>query len=236
MEMTDHQLISSLKKVEENIQKTMEELSALKEEMRAESQKGEQSKVFKFIEDAKRVGFTTDLSTMEEFIEKKFGFPKGKAATYLIDYIEVTASSIEMSNSSKPEVEVVGPSVSETVTASMPASITASMPTAIKRKGPKPYSEMTPDELAIAKAAKLKKTSANTDSESSSVSTPPVKEKHVLVTKKSSNALKIWNSFLKVVQAEMESGSPTTTSSAWLPLSRGRRLRFALTPRTASWG
>ena len=198
--MTDHQLIASLKRVQENIQTTMAELASLKEDMRVQSLKEERLKVFKFIEDSRKVGFTSDLSTMEEFIEKKFGLAKGRAAFLLIEYIDFTASIPVTSSLVVSEAE--------------PTLITP-----VKRKGPKPYSEMTPEELVIAKAAKaakMQKTEQKLELEQgpeqklnySSESTPkPVKEKRVLhTTKKSSDALKVWNSFLKIVQAEMESG------------------------------
>ena len=192
--MTDHQLIASLKKVQDNIQTTMTELASLKEEMRQQSLKEERSKVFKFIEDSKRAGFTTDLSTMEEFIEKKFGFPKGKATSHLIDYIESTASSLSQ----------VSPSMT-------PVQVATVSP--VKRKGPKPYSEMTPEELAEAKAIKASKiqkaeapvaTPVTLAESSTQDSTPPLKEKRVLGVKKISDASKIWYSFVKTVQAEME--------------------------------
>ena len=191
--MSDHHLISSLKRVQENIQTTMAELASLKEEMIAQKEKEERSKVFKFIEDTKRAGFTTDLSTIGEFVEKKFSLPKGKATSYFIDYIETTSSSLSQ--------------------VSLPV-VTTSTPAAplVKRKGPKPYSEMTPEELASAKAAKAAKAQkSETSSDTASIpeivnsdSTPHVKEKRVLGVKKIPDASKIWYSFVKTVQAEME--------------------------------
>lgn len=195
--MTDNQLIASLKKVQDNIQTTMAELASLKQEMLAQSLKEERSRVFKFIEDSKKAGFTTDLSTMEEFIEKKFGLTKGKATALLIDYIETTASSL--SQLSLPMTPVQVATISSPVVAS-----------SVKRKGPKPYSEMTPEELAIAKASKVKKPEVTVETQitlpvvSSEDSTPPLKEKRVIGVKKISDASKVWYSFLKTVQAEME--------------------------------
>lgn len=187
--MTDHQILASLKKVQESIQTTMAELTSLKEEMIAQSQKDERTNVFKFIDNMKKAGFTSDLSTVEEFIDKKFGLAKDRAKLLLIDYIEFTGS-IPVSTHS-----VVSEAVAHVAD------------TPVKRKGPKPYSEMTPEELAIAKAAKAAKMKKVEPVVSSESTPPPVKEKRVIhTTKKSSDALKIWNSFLKVVQAEMESG------------------------------
>jgi len=199
MEMTDHQLIASLNLVRENIQKTMAELASLKEEMVVQTQRDLRSKIFKFIEDSKKAGFTTDLSTMGEFIEKKFSINKDKVRSYLIDYIETSAATINH------------------------LSLPLDAPPLIKRKGPKPYSEMTPDELAAAKAAKAAKsvkvevsvttpepvatpvaTPEPTEAQVAG-STPTVQvERRVLGVKKISDASKIWHSFVKVVQAEME--------------------------------
>ena len=212
--MTDHQLLTSLKKVQENIEVTMAELSSLKEEMYAQSQKEERSKVFKFIDDVKRAGFTTDLSTIEGVIQRKFSLSTHKVMTHLIDYIEFT------SNQNNTPIPVVQPVVQPVIQP-------------VKRKGPKPYSEMTPEELIVAKASKTNKNSkvqkpeplvlnttlpeitglqqVNGVEELASPAmvvnsdlTEPVKEKRVLGVKKISDASKIWYSFVKTVQAEME--------------------------------
>jgi len=216
MEMTDHQLLASLKKVQENIQNTMAELTSLKEEILVNSQKEERSNVFKFIEEVKKAGFTADLSTMQEFVDKKFSLPQGKATLYLIDYIEMTKST------SMVTIPVAQP-VAQPVTQPVSQPVLEVKP--VKRKGPKPYSEMTPEELAIAKASKAAKTKVEALPEAEHKALPedehkalpeaehkattetiitPVLKKRVLGVKKMTDASRIWYSFIKMVQAEME--------------------------------
>jgi len=175
MEMTSHQIISSLNNVQDNIKKTMEELATLKQEMISEAEKEERSKVLKFIDDSKKAGFT-DISKMDSYIQLRFKISSEKASGYLFDYIDLV---------NLPEA------------------------TPVKKKGPKPYSEMTEEELIKAKAAKAAKMNQPTQPlseippvENTIQVTPPIKR--VIGTKKISEASKIWHSFVKMIQAEME--------------------------------
>jgi len=98
-----------------------------------------------------------------------------------------------------------------------PVSVDAAVPVAVpvvvpvntitKKKGPKPYSEMTPDELAAAKAKRAAKAS-NTDVKNDTT-------KRVLKKKASypmkSPALLIWNSFVDVTRSEMETSGVTVS-------------------------
>jgi hypothetical protein len=190
------------------------------------------SRVFKFIVNLKKSGLSQEFNTSEA-IQKHFGVSKERSDKYLFEYIE---------------------QYSEIVPSESPVTETCIQGEIKKRKGPKPYSEMTPEELAEAKAKKLvKKTTVTTNtseasetSETSETSealttvstvstvsedaTKPLlttvatvstvasvpkdmhekpQQRRVIKLKKSnSDGIKIWNSFLKIVKADLEKNGP----------------------------
>jgi hypothetical protein len=213
MDISDKLILDTLMHIENEIQSMSKELSSIKDEIDAESSE-ETTRVFKFLYNLERLSFSKQFNP-EVCLQKHFGFSEEKAEKYLFNFIEnlsdigqkyspSTASVVSESslNMSEPQVEEK------------------------KRKGPKPYSEMTPDELATAKAKKLEKAKlaaiqkiqlANPESIAPVVSpepnappNQPIKPKRVLKSKKSSDGIKIWNSFLKIIKAEVEAsgGSP----------------------------
>ena len=195
MEMTDDEVIVSLNRLQGEVQAALEELANLKDDMYYQSKLEERSRVFKFIDDSKRAGFT-DLSRMDEYIQRRFNMQKSTAESYLFDYIERVSPIVQ------------SPCESGSVVSSEPSSDPVK-----KRKGPKPYSKMTPEELAAAKAKKLEKSQslkvveASTDQAvvaADSVNVAVVKR--VIKAKKTSDGIQVWNSFLKIVKAEMEAG------------------------------
>lgn len=203
--MTNHQLLDSVKHVQDKITASLQELSKIKEEMHQSSLNEEKKRVFKFI-DGIRVSGLLDMMRVGEYIQRRFNLTELKAEDYLFDYIEDIGSIQE-----KPL------QVTRDIQTTMElASVVEKLP---KAKGPKPYSLMSPQELEIAKAKKAARLAKGSDSSSIPSSNVDsitethveniteamsIKPKRVLVSKKSAEALKVWNSFLKVVQAEME--------------------------------
>jgi len=201
MEMADHQLLDTLKKVQNEIQVALGELNSIKAEMKQREADEQQCRVFKFI-DGVRISGLLDLTKINEYIEKRFDITNEKAEKYLFDYIENMGAS------------VLTPSVPEPVKPLAPLVLVSEQAEVTKepiRKGPKPYSMMTPEELVIAKAARAARApNVEADKKIPEISgatgevnlVQPVKR--VISSKKSTIALAIWNSFVKVVQAEME--------------------------------
>jgi hypothetical protein len=209
MESSDKRILDTLKHIEDEIQCTLKELSSIKEEMDAQSSE-ETTRVFKFLHNLERLSFSKQFNP-GECLQKHFGFSEEKAEKYVFNFIE------HISEISEKFCSSLGSSVSE-------ASSHTSEPQTQekKRKGPKPYSEMTPEELAVAKAKKLEKVAlaasqkAVVEPVAQAVSEPVIshaqapKARRVLKSKKPSDGIKIWNSFLKIVKAEMEAtGTPT---------------------------
>jgi hypothetical protein len=251
MAASDKHILDTLQHIENEINSTLRELSSIKEEMDAELS-DETNRVFKFIFNLQRSGFSQQFN-VGECIEKHFGFSKEKTEKFLFNYIENLSEFTEKFS--------MGSEVSESS-----SHVSDSQSQQKKRKGPKPYSEMTPEELAIAKAKKLERLSEKKEPVSNELLIPtqslsplepmalaslepvaaaslepmalaslepvalaslepvagpetPVKparrvlkkNKNSEVVKKNSDAIKIWNSFLKIVKAEMEAtGTPTS--------------------------
>ena len=128
----------------------MDELSSLKKEMDEQKIKNEKSRVFKFIDDSKKAGFT-EISKMDSYIQKRFNLSADTVANYLFDYIDLVSSFVNQETPQIPSsnIEVI--------------------------------------------------TKIDTP-----VIQPETKQKKVLLSKKTSDASRIWSSFVKIVQAEME--------------------------------
>ena len=154
MEVTDNDILTSLMRVQKNIQSTMDELSSLRKEMDEQKIKTEKSRVFKFIDDSKKAGFT-EISKMDSYIQKKFSLSADTVASYLFDYIDLVSSLGNQETSAIPLTNV----------------------------------EVTKMESPVCEAPVIQ---------------AEPKQRKVLISKKTSDASRIWSSFVKIVQAEME--------------------------------
>ena len=222
MQRSGKSLLESLKYIEDEITSTLSELASIKLSMDKEEE-DKTSRVFKFIVNLKKSGLSQEFNTSEA-IQKHFGVSKERSDKYLFEYIE---------------------QYSEIVPCESPVTETCIQGEIKKRKGPKPYSEMTPEELAGAKAKKLvKKTTVTTNTSETSeasealatVSTvsedttkpllttvdtvtsvatvpkdvheKPQQRRVIKLKKPNSDGNKIWNSFLKIVKADLEKNAP----------------------------
>lgn len=205
MELSDRNILDSIQHIEDEIKLTLKELSSIKHEMDTEISE-ETTRVFKFLHNLEKVSFSKQFNP-ERCLQKHFGFSEEKAEKYLFKFIERFSEITDtFSSSLKP---VVSESSSHIPDSQAPEK---------KRKGPKPYSEMTPEELLLAKAKKLEKAAlaANIPVEivnqtpiMSSEQIEPSKARRVIKTKKVSDGIQIWNSFLKVVRAEVDATGNT---------------------------
>lgn len=226
MEMTYTQLIQSVIKMQEELVSALAEVSRLTSDMAKNQQPStpltskpfipsseeERGHVVRFLFNLQRSGITNMMSA-DDYIQKRFGFTKAKSQDYLFDYIDNYAELEEQY--SKPKGESIdGSSVS-----------TASLK---KRKGPKPYAEMTPIELAEAKAKAEARARAKTEVVLSveAPSEAPVlkkKKKTILLLKKPEaqvpkpeaqepkpeaqepkpKGVLIWNAFMNMVKDDM---------------------------------
>ena len=187
--MTDVELIQSVTALQDKLVVALGEMKTLISEMTEVSRptfttdEEEKEKVYKFVFNLQKTGMTNMLNT-DEYIQKRFGFTKAKSQTYLFDYIDnYTELSAKYSN--KPVVEE-------------PVIVK-------KRKGPKPYSEMTPDELIQAKAKKAGLINPVNEVLNTVKRTIKLK-KTPSDTPLKSNAMFVWNAFMETVKAEMETG------------------------------
>ena len=204
MESKDKSILDTLKHIEDEIASTLEELSSIKESMEEKTSE-ETNRVFKFIFNLQRSGFSEQFDTSES-IQKHYGFSKEKAEKFIFNYIEHLSEVTEKFSGSN---SVASESASHASDLQAPQK---------KRKGPKPYSEMTPEELILAKARKLEKaklaatpvTTSSPAPTSSPQQSPSLtslegqKPKRVIKTKKMSDGIQVWNSFLKVAKVELD--------------------------------
>jgi hypothetical protein len=190
MEMTDFEIVQSVMKLQAELTNALSEMKSLIAEVVAfqavpkvefASDEDEKLKVMLFLTNLRDSGIVNMLQA-DEYLQKRFGFTKAKSYTYLFDYIDSYSKA--------------------------PVQVQAEPPK--KKKGPKPYSEMTPEEVAEAKAKRNKSSVENQVIQGEAV---PVQKKRILKAKKSGDeavkpkAVLIWNSFLSTVKAEMSSNS-----------------------------
>ena len=204
MEMTDTQLVQSVMKMQEELAAALTEMNVIMTEMAGSakpvfpSDEEERKQVLQFMFNLQASGITNMINS-DSYLQKRFGFTKSKAEAYLFDYID-NYSELQAQYTEKPTVSVASSVSSETTK---------------KRKGPKPYSEMTPEELAIAKAKNAKRpvfvepltpspTEATIPTHPISTIKRIVKKKVNDASKPKSNAMAIWNSFMNTVKVEME--------------------------------
>jgi hypothetical protein len=191
MDSNDACILDKLQHIENEITSTLEELSSIKYKMEEHASE-ESNRVYKFIYNFNLSGFSQEFNTSES-IEKHFGFSKEKTEKLIFNYIENLSEISEKFAVSIPNCSCISESNSHT--SDSPQK---------KRKGPKPYSEMTPEELQIAKAKKLEHSKEILVESTVTSEEKLVKPRRILKSKKTSDGIKIWNSFLKVVKAELD--------------------------------
>jgi len=209
MEMTDSQLIQSVLKMQEELVSALAEVSRLTSDMAHVQQHSttttffntseeERAQVMRFLFNLQKSG-VTNMMAADDFINKRFGFVKAKCQEYLFDFID-NYSELEAIYS-KATVEITETPASGTVASK-------------KRKGPKPYAEMTPEELAEVKAKKaMREASKGTiDAVETTGTVAPIKKKTILKSKKLTapngeetkpKGVLIWNAFMNMVKDEM---------------------------------
>ena len=230
--MTDSQLIQSVIKMQEELVSALAEVSRLTADMAKNqevslakaffaSSEEEKDQVMRFLFNLQKSGIT-NMMAADEFIQKRFGFAKATCQNYLFEFIDNYTELEAVYSKPKPVVD------SPVVVATK------------KRKGPKPYSEMTPEELAEAKAKKAVRDASK--SNEGSVTGEPTGEptageptagepaagehlasgvkKTVLKIKKAAKSeepkpkgVLIWNAFMNTVKAEMMQGDNTVEPS-----------------------
>jgi len=220
MEMTDSRLIQSVLKMQEELVSALAEVSRLTTDMAQQSQPStgkplfssseeEREQVMRFLFNLQKSGIT-NMMAADDFINKRFGFIKAKCQEYLFDYID-NYTELEVIYS-KPKVEALEVSV---------AAIASK-----KRKGPKPYAEMTPDELAEVKAKKAMREASKGTIEPVEATGPvaPIKKRAILKSKKLATpsgevskpkGVLIWNAFMNTVKDEMMKTSGSTDEPSY---------------------
>ena len=183
MEMTDFEIVQSVMKLQAELTSALSEMKSLIAEVvafqavpKVEFESDEEEKLkVMFFMNNLRESGIVNMLNADEYLQKRFGFTKAKSYTYLFEYID---------SYSKAPVQVEAPK---------------------KKKGPRPYSEMTPEEVAEAKAKRGQAKPSMTNDV-----VVPKEKKRILKAKKSGDEVKpkavlIWNSFLSTVKAEMSS-------------------------------
>jgi hypothetical protein len=210
MEMTDTQLIQSVMKMQEELVSAIADVNRVMEDMVKNQQPSthltskpffpssgeEREQVMRSLFNLQRSGITNMMSA-DDYIQKRFGFTKSKSEDYLFYYIDNYAELEQQY--SKPNGESIDGS-----------SVSTAAPK--KRKGPKPYAEMTPEELAEAKVRAQARAKAKAEVVSiveAPTEAPTIKKKTVIRLKKSDTqepkpkGVLIWNAFMNMVKDDM---------------------------------
>ncbi len=190
-----------------------------------QSSEEERDKVMRSLFNLQRTGIINMMAS-DDYIQKRFGFTKAKSQDYLFYYIDNYAELEEQY--SKPR----GGSVD---TSSVSTSGTK------KRKGPKPYAEMTPEELAEAKAkaqARVKSKSEKVEEAVVSTEEPVVRKRTIIRLKKTVDpdqeghepkpkGVLIWNAFMNTVKLEMMQDSNGEEPSYTAIVKKAQELKEA---------
>jgi hypothetical protein len=172
-------LINRIELIESDIHSALSDLDKLMAKVPFESDEEEKNSVYAFVFKVLRTDLVK-LINVDEFLVKRFGFTLEKSQKYLFDIIDKFS---ELRGKYEQQVPVN---------------------TIVKKKGPKPYSQMTPEEVVAAKAKRASKTS---DSEAA--------PKRILKKKgdsqMKSQGLLIWNSFVDITRVEMEASGSTVS-------------------------
>ena len=211
--MTDTQLIQSVMKMQEELVSAIADVNRLAADM-VKSQnyntvvtrqfvpcEEEQENVRRFLFNLQRTGLTNMMSA-DEYIQKRFGFTKSKSEDYLFDYIDNYTEIEEVHSRTKIDTS---------------ESSSVSTNGTKKRKGPKPYSEMTPEELVEAKAKALARSKSKVEGSVASTEASVVRKRTVIRLKKveadqevhepKPKGVLIWNAFMNTVKVEMMQGN-----------------------------
>lgn len=172
-------LINRIEVIESDIQSALSDLDKLMAKVPFESDEEEKNSVYAFVFKVLRTDLVK-LINVDEFLVKRFGFTLEKSQKYLFNIID---NFSELRGKYEQQVPVN---------------------TIVKKKGPKPYSQMTPEEVVAAKAKRASKTP---DSEAA--------PKRILKKKgdsqMKSQGLLIWNSFVDITRVEMEASGSTVS-------------------------
>jgi len=213
MDMTDSQLIQSIMRMQEELVSALAEVNRLtadlvKSHQNTEpearppfvpSSEEERDNVRRFLFNLQRTGMT-NMVAADEYVQKRFGFTKTKSEDYLFDYID-----------NYPEIEDLYSKPKLDISESSSVSTNGTK----KRKGPKPYAEMTPEELAEAKAKAKARADAKVEKVEETEETPVVARKRTVIRLKKTEppaegahepkpkGVLIWNAFINTVRAEM---------------------------------
>lgn len=174
----------------------------------------ERENVRRFLFNLQKTGLT-NMIVADDYVQKRFGFTKSKSQDYLFDYIDNYTEIEDLYSKNKVD---------------MSESSSVSTNGTKKRKGPKPYAEMTPEELAEAKAKALARSKvkaekaeepvASTGAPVASTEAPvastetPVRKRTIIRLKKvdpdhepKPKGVLIWNAFVNSIKVEMMQGS-----------------------------
>ena len=219
--MSDTQLIQCIMRMQEELVSALADVSRLISEVTKSNQsytvpakpfvpssEEEYKNVTHFLFNLQKSGIINMIGA-DDFIQKRFGFTKAKSQDYLFSYIDNYAELEELYSRTKLDISEAS-SVSTTGSK--------------KRKGPKPYAEMTPEELTEAKVkaeARLRSKSVKLDQTVLSLDVPVeavVARKRTVIRLKKANdttqeahepkpkGVLIWNAFINTVKAEMMQG------------------------------
>ena len=220
MDMTDSQLIQSVMKMQEELVSALAEVNRLTADIVKSQQSNteaqamkpfvpssdeERDNVRRFLFNLQKTGMT-NMVAADDYVQKRFGFTKGKSQDYLFDYIDNYTEIEELYSKARTD---------------MSESSSVSTNGGKKRKGPKPYSEMTPEELAEAKLKAKARADAKAEKVEEPVASiePPVTRKRTVIRLKKvvsseqevqepkPKGVLIWNAFMNTVKAEMMQGS-----------------------------
>jgi len=187
------------KEIEGRIESALSEINSLMSDMSKgitfETEEDEKAVVFLYILNILDID-QRNLIYVDEFLKKRFGFPALKAQFYMCEFIDHHKEIREK------YLPIVQPAVQQV----------------LKKKGPKPYSEMTPEEVAAAKAKRAAKVTVPVTVVDPVTVVAPVKK--ILKTKGGDSSMKspgllIWNSFVTLTRNDLEkAGSPSSYEDA----------------------
>jgi len=166
------------------------------------SSKEEYKNVTHFLFNLQKSGIINMMGA-DDFIQKRFGFTKAKSQDYLFSYIDNYAELEELYSRTKLDISE----------ASSVSTIGSK-----KRKGPKPYAEMTSEELIEAREKAQARARSKTDKVEEPIEAPVVARKKTVIRLKKAETpgqeahepkpkgVLIWNAFINTVKAEMIQG------------------------------
>ncbi len=241
MELTDNQLIHSVIKMQEELVSALAEISRLSSDMTKNQQstvavkqfipssEDEREQVMRSLFNLQRSGITNMMAS-DDYIQRRFGFTKEKSQDYLFYYID---------NYPELEEKYFKPRGDSVDTSSVSTGGHK------KRKGPKPYAEMTPEELAEAKEKAQARARSKIEKVDQPVSPLEATSEVVIPRKRTVIRLKkitdpdqevhepkpkgvlIWNAFMNTVKLEMMQGNNGEEPSYNTVMKKAQELKEA---------